>query len=145
MNIEKGSLKELKRWLESNKITKQRTQLWQAYHNAFYQAEQKGLLRRPVVPHECTHNGHMYYILLPRTINRSKVIKALGERSVNAIFHYIPLHESPAGHKFCRISGNMKITEDISSRIVRLPCWTGLQDEVNYVAETTIDVLSNFH
>ena len=116
----------------------------QTYHSAFIDAENEGLLRRPIVPAECSHNGHMYYILLPRRFDRSKVIKELGEKSVNAIFHYIPLHESPAGKKFCKISGSMKVTNDISGRILRLPCWAGLEDEVNYVVETTIKVLSKF-
>ena len=130
--------------LEAKKITSKRIQLWQTYHSAFIDAENEGLLRRPIVPAECLHNGHMYYILLPRRFDRSRVIKELGENSVNAIFHYIPLHQSPAGRKFCKISGSMKVTDDISGRILRLPCWAGLEDEVNYVVETTIKVLSKF-
>lgn len=124
---------------EAESITAKRIAIWDRYHAAFAAAEEQGLLRCPRIPSECEHNAHMYYLLVPTARKRNKVMEALRQRGVNAIFHYTPLHSSPAGQRFGRVSGDMHVTNDVSSQIVRLPLWVGLRDEqVEHVIQAVI-------
>lgn len=108
-------------------ITNLRLGIWQYYHKELVELESRGLLRRPIIPDECEHNAHMYYILLPNTEIRNLVLKRLNDVSIGAIFHYIPLHSSPAGSRIGECSGNLSITDSVASRILRLPLWVGIQ------------------
>ena len=109
-------------------ITVDRLRIWNAYHDAFADLEAEGNLRRPIVPAHAGHNAHLYYLLLPDGRSRDRLIKLLAERNVNAVFHYVPLHESPAGRRYGRASGELRTTVDVSARLVRLPLWVGMQD-----------------
>ena len=86
-------------------------------------------MRRPVVPSECEHNAHLYYLLLPDLSARTRFIDRLKERGVRALFHYVPLHDSPAGRRLGRAHGDLRVTSDTSDRLVRLPLWPGLDDQ----------------
>lgn len=107
-------------------IQSRRMSAWNAYHEAFAELEAEGGLRRPVIPAHCRHNAHIYYILLPTGVPRREFIGQLEARDVNAVFHYVPLHDSPAGRRFGRTSGILPVTEDLASRLVRLPLWIGV-------------------
>jgi dTDP-4-amino-4,6-dideoxygalactose transaminase len=107
-------------------IQARRMSAWNAYHEAFAEREAEGGLRRPVIPGHCRHNAHMYYILLPTGVPRREFIGQLAARDVNAVFHYVPLHDSPAGRRFGRASRMLPVTEDSASRLVRLPLWVGV-------------------
>lgn len=126
---------------EAETLTNRRLALWNRYHMALEPLELAGKLCRPTIPQDCTHNAHMYYLLLPATHSRQSVLQAFKRVGVQAIFHYIPLHLSPAGQRYSRISGSMKQTENISQQIIRIPLWTGMslveQDQV-IEAVTTI-------
>ena len=112
------------------------------YHNALAPLEQKGLLRRPIIPADCTHNAHMYYVLLDSQIDRQTVLEALKSAGVNSVFHYVPLHSSPAGQRYGRVHGSMAVTDRQSERLIRLPLWVGLtheqQDRVIAVLEAAL-------
>lgn len=114
---------------QAKKITHKRLRIWQRYHDALAGLEQQGWLRRPVIPEQCTHNAHMYYILLPDAQRRKKMLKSLIRQGIDALFHYIPLHRSAGGKKFGRICGKMSVTEDLSERILRLPLWVEMKDK----------------
>ncbi len=114
---------------EAKIITKKRLDIWTNYHQLLATSEAKGLLTRPIIPPGCEHNGHMYYVLLPSQVDRQRVIDALNRVMINAVFHYAPLHNSPAGFNFGKISGSMQVTIDISERILRLPLWVGITHE----------------
>jgi dTDP-4-amino-4,6-dideoxygalactose transaminase len=90
--------------------------------------EQRGLLRRPIVPGHCRHNGHLYYVLLPPEIDRSMALGKLRDANISAVFHYVPLHSSPAGQRFGRTHGDLAMTTEFSERLIRLPMWMGLQE-----------------
>ncbi len=123
---------------EAEAIIRQRLVLWELYHDAFAPLEAQGRLRRPVVPAECQHNGHMYYVLLPTPGVRERFLKKLADRGINAVFHYVPLHSSPAGEKFGRVCGDLSRTDDVSARLVRLPLWVGMTPEmITRVVEAT--------
>lgn len=114
---------------EANNITQSRLRIWWAYHEALASMEYVGKFRRPIVPDSCKHNAHMYYVLLQTLEKRTTLISRLNELGVNAVFHYVPLHNSPAGIKYGRTSGSLKNTEEISERLLRLPLWINLNDE----------------
>ncbi len=109
-------------------ITRVRIDAWNRYHERLEAAEAKGLLRRPIVPRECAHNGHMYYVLLPADVDRKEVIDALKRLQIDAVFHYVPLHDSPAGKRYGRAQGLLTKTETLSQRLIRLPLWTGISE-----------------
>ncbi len=119
-------------------ITARRLALWNVYHDAFEHLEREGLVRRPRVPAHCTHNAHMYYLLLPSLRRRTALIDALARQDVNAVFHYVPLHSSPAGKQFGRTAGPMRVTDAVSDRLVRLPMWLGLEEHQGRVCEAVV-------
>lgn len=114
---------------EIGDINARRMAIWQRYHEELASLERAGLLRRPIVPADCTHNAHMYYILVPTAEGRNVVIETLKERGVQSTFHYVPLHSAPAGLRFGRADGDMDVTDELSSRLIRLPLSASLTDE----------------
>ena len=114
---------------QAESITKERLVLWNQYHEALDDLVNAGKLRRPIVPGNCKHNAHLYYILLNSSKIREGVLKKLQSTGINAVFHYVPLHSSPAGEKYCRVHGAMKNTETLSGRLIRLPLWIGLDSQ----------------
>jgi dTDP-4-amino-4,6-dideoxygalactose transaminase len=80
------------------------------------------------VPADCQHNGHLFYILLSPGINRQAVLDNLKRNGINAVFHYVPLHSSPAGLRFGRAHGDLSLTTSLSERLIRLPIWIGLSE-----------------
>lgn len=107
-------------------ITEKRMAIWNQYHNTLAPLEASRVLRRPVIPGGCQHNAHMYYILLQSFKKRTKIINYLKEHNVSAVFHYVPLHSSPAGRQYGRIYGKMVNTDSLSDRLLRLPLWVGM-------------------
>lgn len=128
---------------ESNAITHERLSLWNRYHSGLAELESRGWLRRPHIPVECEHNAHMYYVLLAPDINRQAVLDRLNGEGINAVFHYVPLHTSPAGEKYTRTHGDLSVTLDQSERLMRLPLWFGMthsqQNRVIDVLTTTLE------
>ncbi len=112
----------------AQEITQSRMLLWNNYHKLLEDMEQKGLVRRPVVPPDCEHNAHIYYVLLNDKINRQKFLEEFKKQGIHPVFHYVPLHSSPAGKRFGKTSGAMTQTDRQSARLVRLPLWVGLAD-----------------
>lgn len=107
-------------------ITQKRISIWNEYHQGFANLESKGLLSRPKVPAYARHNAHMYYIILPSLTHRTKLIESLAEIGINTVFHYVPLHSSPAGLRFGKTSGILSNTDCLSDRLMRLPLWPEL-------------------
>lgn len=114
---------------QADQIIEKRRLLWDYYHGLLEPLEQEGLLRRPIVPPGCLHNAHMYYILLASDFDRKQVLHKLKKNNINAIFHYVPLHSSPAGRRYGRAHGILGVTERISRKVIRLPLWVGLTQE----------------
>jgi dTDP-4-amino-4,6-dideoxygalactose transaminase len=119
---------------EAEAITARRLAIWNRYHAAFENLDQTGLIRRPIVPHNRHHNAHIYYILLPDLAQRTKFIDAMSHHRISCVFHYVPLHSSPAGQRFGRPHGSLDVTNLLSERLVRLPMFfelnEALQDQV---------------
>ena len=126
---------------EAADITKRRLDVWKKYHENFEDLEACGKVRRPIVRKENQHNGHIYYLILNKKYNRDSVLKNLKDCGVYAVFHYQPLHSSPAGKKYGKYTRTLPVTEDISERIMRLPMWIGF-DEHEKVNESLIKLLT---
>jgi dTDP-4-amino-4,6-dideoxygalactose transaminase len=109
-------------------ITARRLVQWERYHTAFAALEEDGMLQRPQVPRECEHNGHLYRLLLPSAEARQEMIADLDRAGIHAVFHYVPLHSSPAGLRYARTSGSLRVTEDAAARLVRLPLHASLTE-----------------
>lgn len=116
-------------------ITDQRMAIWNRYHEWAAPHEAANRLRRPTIPENCVHNAHMYYLLLPSLKSRTSFIEELKEGGVQAVFHYIPLHSSPAGRHYGRCAGALPVTDEISDRLVRMPLWVGLEEVFDRVVE----------
>lgn len=116
-------------------ITARRLALWQRYYDWAARPEREGLVRRPVVPEHCGHNAHMFYLLLPGLAARAAFLAEMKAAGIGAIFHYVPLHSSPAGMRYGRAQGALPVTDDTAARLVRLPLWLGLEDRLDEVIE----------
>jgi dTDP-4-amino-4,6-dideoxygalactose transaminase len=112
---------------EAVTIRTRRLEIWHWYNEAFAGLERKEVIRRPVIPPHCGHNGHMFYVLVPDLAARSRLLRALNEAGVNAVFHYVPLHSSAAGRRYGRTHGSMRHTDALSDRLIRLPLWIGME------------------
>ena len=119
----------------AEEITARRRAIWDRYHVWAGEHEAAGRLRRPTVPPECAHNAHLYYLLLPSLEARGQFIDAMKAQGIQTVFHYIPLHTSPAGRRYGRCHGELPVTEQVSDRLVRLPMWLGLEDRLDRVFE----------
>jgi dTDP-4-amino-4,6-dideoxygalactose transaminase len=109
-------------------ITSGRLRVWNRYHQAFEPWERKGAVRRPSIPADCRHNGHLYYLLFADAAHRSAVQSFLRSQDVDAVLHYVPLHSSPAGRRFARTASPLRVTEGTADRLLRLPIWAGMTD-----------------
>lgn len=127
---------------DASSIHSRRMQIWERYHDWAASYEARGWVRRPIIPDECGHNAHMYYLLLPDLMLREQFIAAMRQRGIGTVFHYVPLHSSPAGQKFTRVHGTMKHTDELSDRLVRLPLWADLADDVDHVMNCADEALS---
>lgn len=113
---------------EAEKINNDRLASWERYYNGLSELKDKGLIELPVIPKECSHNAHMFYIKLKDLNERTKLINYLKDNGIASVFHYIPLHSSKAGIEFGRFHGEDRYTTIESERILRLPLYYGLKD-----------------
>ena len=111
---------------DAQKITEKRLAIWDAYYLGLTQAAVDHGLRLPIVPPDCRHNAHMFYVLFPDLSSRTRAIEFLREREISTVFHYVPLHSSPAGLRFGRVHGDMAVTDDVADRLLRLPLYYDL-------------------
>ncbi len=132
---------------QAEDITARRIAIWDAYHRWAEPHERAGRLRSPVVPSHCQHNAHMYYLLLPTLLARSQFIAAMRKMGIQTVFHYVPLHTSPAGQLYGRTFGErLPVTDSVAERLVRLPLWLGLEGQLDRVltaADQVLDGLDN--
>lgn len=124
----------------AEKITNMRQSCWQFYHDELAVLEERKILRRPILPEGCSHNAHMYYVILGDGINRDSVLNEFRSNDISAVFHYVPLHTSPAGLRLSKATADMSCTSDLSARLIRLPLWVGL---TRVEQSRVIDVLMN--
>jgi dTDP-4-amino-4,6-dideoxygalactose transaminase len=127
----------------SESITHRRLELWKAYHVAFNDLPESIDIKLPHIPNHCSHNAHMYQILLRDLNSRTQFIASMKERSIGCVFHYIPLHSSPLFQQLVKSSDKLEITDSISSQLVRLPLWLGFHEHQDYVIDVVKGILTD--
>lgn len=114
--------------VDYRKIQDDRMASWTYYNEQLRPLAERGLIEQPFIPDYAQHNAHMYYLKLKDLETRTRFINYLAEHDIMSVFHYIPLHSSPAGKKFGRFHGQDIHTTAESERLVRLPLYYGLSD-----------------
>jgi len=112
----------------AERINQQRLRLWQRYYEALQPLAAQGRIELPVIPASCEHNAHMFYIKLRDQDDRQALINWMKEAEILTVFHYIPLHSSPAGQRFSQFAGVDHFTTVESERLLRLPLFYNLSD-----------------
>jgi dTDP-4-amino-4,6-dideoxygalactose transaminase len=121
---------------QANQINTCRLERWNQYRELLQPLAEQGKIDLPVIPDGCMHNAHMFYIKVQDLQERTRLIAYLKEQGIMAVFHYIPLHSSPAGMQFGRFHGEDVYTTKESERLLRLPMYYGLkEEEVEYIAQ----------
>lgn len=114
---------------KAEEVNDNRLTSWNDYHDAFRELGKTGKLELPVIPEGCVHNAHMYYVKLRDLKQRTEFLSYMRENEIYSVFHYIPLHSSPAGMRFGIFHGEDKYTTIESERIARLPMYYGLSEK----------------
>jgi dTDP-4-amino-4,6-dideoxygalactose transaminase len=112
---------------QAESYTQQRRAIWNRYHDGFAALTAGGKARCPTVPPHCEHNGHLYYLVLSDQVARDRLIRALAADGIASVFHYVPLHSSPAGRRYTRTHGRMQVTDEASAGLLRLPLYAGME------------------
>lgn len=125
---------------KADEINNNRLNTWNSYNTAFDSLQKKGIIECPSIPNECIHNAHMYYIKFKNISERTSYISYMKSKGVACVFHYIPLHSSPAGKKFGRFCGKDEYTTCESERLVRLPLYYNMKkSDINAIIEYTLN------
>lgn len=130
---------------EAEQINNNRLSIWSKYYNSFEKVAKNNRVVLPTIPEDCAHNAHMFYLKMNDLDDRSLYIDFMKSNEIGCVFHYVPLHSSPAGVKYGRFSGIDEYTTKESDRLVRLPLYYKMKEEdTNTVIEKTIEYISNY-
>lgn len=130
---------------EAESINNTRLSIWDNYHRAFSDSKFTELVKLPVIPDQCKHNGHMYYLITNEASQRDLLISTLKENDIYSVFHYVPLHSSPGGLKYGRVHGGMRHTDDLSKRLLRLPMFVEVvKNQEDIIRKVTYALHSNY-
>lgn len=102
-------------------ILQDRLGTWNTYYKELSKINQ--YVELPYIPDYADHNAHMFYIKLKNIEERTALIAHLANDGIQAVFHYVPLHSSPAGGKYGRFHGVDRYTTIESERLLRLPIY----------------------
>ena len=121
---------------KAEEINNDRMQSWNLYYEMLKPLKDRGAIELPTVPQHCKHNAHMFYLKTENLNVRTRLLEYLKANGIGAVFHYVPLHSSPAGIKYGRFVGEDKYTTRESERLVRLPMYYGLsKEQIEFVCE----------
>ncbi len=104
-----------------DQIAQRRQAIYECYREQLAGLEASGGIQLPHIPEECQSNFHMFYAILPSAEQRASLLTHLKSQEIHAVFHYVPLHTSPMGSKLGYREGDLPVTEDLASRLIRLP------------------------
>jgi dTDP-4-amino-4,6-dideoxygalactose transaminase len=125
----------------AEEVTQRRIDACDTYRVAFSSLGASGRLRLPSVPQHCGFNGHMFYLLLRDANDRGAFIAAMKAAGIATPFHYVPLHSAPAGRRFGRASDDMRVTNELSDRLVRLPVYWRVSEVQNQIVDAALRFL----
>lgn len=123
-------------------VNDRRKQLWRRYYEQLQELSESGRIELPEVPEQCEHNAHMFYIKANNLQERSELISYLQERGIMAVFHYVPLHTSPAGRRYGKLIGKDRFTTKESERLLRLPMYYDLSESE---CDQVVDAVNSFY
>ncbi|MBV6540374.1 dTDP-4-amino-4,6-dideoxygalactose transaminase [Ursidibacter maritimus] len=130
--------------LSADQINQRRLALWQRYYTALTPLAEQGLVKLPHIPTACQPNGHLFYLKLADKQQRSALIEHLNKKGILAVFHYVPLHSSPAGQHWGTFVGEDCYTTQESEKLLRLPLFFNLTDnEITQVIDAVLDFFMN--
>jgi dTDP-4-amino-4,6-dideoxygalactose transaminase len=122
-----------------DEINQNRLSSWGTYYNRFQNLEKSGVIELPVIPIDCKHNAHMFYIKVKDLNERTRLLEHLTNNSIHAVFHYVPLHSSIAGRIFGVFHGDDKFTTHESDRLIRLPLYLNIgKSNIERVIDSSI-------
>lgn len=124
----------------ADKIIAKRSIIYGLYMEALQPLAEKGYIQLPCIISDCSINGHIFYVVTRSLKERKELTWFLREKGILAVFHYVPLHSSPAGKKYGRVSGKLDVTDRVSDCLLRLPLYYSMTEEDVYrVADAIID------
>lgn len=109
-------------------IQARRRRIWVRYQEELSDWALERGARLPMIPDPCRQPWHLFYLLLPSLEERQALIAHLKSRGIQAVFHYLPLHLSEMGRRLGGRPGDCPVTESVSDRLLRLPCFSGLTE-----------------
>lgn len=120
----------------SDKIIENRKIAWGKYYFGLKKLHEHGIIELPVIPTNCKSNYHMFYIKTKDLTERTNLLQYLRDNGIYAVFHYVPLHTSPAGLKYGKFSSKDIFTTKESEKLIRLPLFYGIKDDdINFIIE----------
>ncbi len=130
---------------QAEKIIAARMRIFKRYIRGLKPLACKGLIRLPFVRDENACNGHIFYIITRNLVERTMLIAHLKDRGISAVFHYVPLHSSPAGKKYGKTGSAMTMTDDLSDKVLRLPLYYEMANEdVDRVVNALSEIIGRF-
>lgn len=131
--------------LRADEITANRMASWNSYREAFKTLVDKGRIEVQLIPSDCKHNAHMFYLKCKDLKDRTEYINYMRSKEIGCVFHYVPLHSAPAGFKFGRFHGQDVYTTKESERLVRLPLYYNMtKEDLNSVIEATLEYFNKY-
>ena len=125
---------------DADAIYENRMFSWNQYYDSLKILEEEKQIELPVVPPECKHNAHMFYLKCKSLEERTAYIDFMKKNGVICSFHYVPLHSAPAGLKFGRFNGIDEYTTKESEKLVRLPLYYNLtKQDRDFVINKTLE------
>lgn len=114
---------------KADQIIAKRNLIYDLYLEALQPLAEKGYIKLPCILNNCSINGHIFYIVTRSLEERKELALFLREEGILAVFHYVPLHSSPAGKLYGRTCGKLDVTDMVSNCLLRLPIYYGMTEE----------------
>jgi dTDP-4-amino-4,6-dideoxygalactose transaminase len=112
--------------LQAMSLLARRRKIWNVYFEGLKElSAEVGL---PNFLESVEHNGHIFFLVTSSQSERDSLISFLRQRQIMAVFHYVPLHSSPAGRVFGKTRSSLPVTDYVSSTLLRLPMWYGVEE-----------------
>lgn len=124
-----------------DRINSKRKKLASIYLERLSKKKYKNYFRPMILPEYANTNNHIFYIITKNKIIRDELQTFLKKHNIGSAFHFIPLHNSIMGKKYGFESNELKYTDNLSQRLLRLPLYNAISEkEINYVC----DYIDNF-
>ena len=125
-----------------NEIQTTRDRIYNKYWELLSPLQDRGDVKLPTIPSDCKSNHHLFYVIFDSEKTRNRVMDGLKQKSILSVFHYVPLHTSPAGLRYGLNKDSLPVTEDINTRLLRLPFYNSLtDDEISFVTSSLRELM----